>query len=296
MKIVFVFLFSVEFLLSVNVYSQKVDAKFHFYIRKDSYSDETPFKNNDLYRFYQVLGQSSIDPLNQSIVNKQLIKKNLDKLYPDKNAAGILSIDLENDAFKNLQIMNFNDNKFNDAADQFVQLINEVRMARPNLQIGIYGLPFRTYYTYQNYWNNNQKLDKILNLCDFISPSLYILFTDKEKGSSANEKYLRQNLQVALEYGKRLNKPVIPFIWYMINPGNKLHGGEIIEKQDMLNYISIIRNYDIDGTKVKGVFWWEGSEKLTKKIMKIPRSLSNVDSNKIKDKIIIDYTRPLLYH
>src|SRR5690606_12568763 len=116
---------------------------------------------------------------------------------------------------------NLNSVRFKNAEKQFIDLLRYIKGVRPNLKIGIYGIPFRTYYPSQLKWNGDRKFDRLMSMSDIVFPSLYIIYPDKEKGKDANEQYLKDNLDVAFSYGERFNKPVIPFIWYIVHPNNK---------------------------------------------------------------------------
>jgi hypothetical protein len=110
-----------------------------------------------------------------------------------------------------------------------------------------------------------------------------------------NKAYLEKNLKTAFEYGNRLNKPVIPFVWYMVPSADKKQKREILKKQEMVNYMKLVRHYMWKGNKVKGIFWWEQSGELPeggKKLMKSLESYSKTSSK--KDLIIKEYTKEFL--
>ncbi|HMG82327.1 MAG TPA: hypothetical protein VK559_04785, partial [Ferruginibacter sp.] len=288
-------IFVISLLLSFKCFSQTSgNDSFNIYVFQNRYTNDDYFRQHSVFKFYQFLNQGTIDPNKKSEINEKSIQTALARLYPNNDDQGFLSVDLENDTFNNLRLYTPGDPRFNNSIEQFAKLISIIKSFRPNVKVGIYGLPYRIYYPGQNVQNENQKLDRVLSLYDFISPSLYILYPDKEKGSNANVNYLKLNLQTALEYGKRLNKPVIPFVWYVVAPTNKLYGGEIIDKDQMLSYIATIKNFSWQNQKPKGVIWWEASDKGFKNMVKLPKRLKTNDTSSIKNIIIYDYTKPLI--
>lgn len=275
--------------------SLRLSAGFNIYVRKNMYNIEDYFKQNKVYRFYNMLGENYIDPQKQGGINEESINKGLNRLYPDTSATGYLIIDIENKVVKDFRDYPLNDPRFLDADFRLKELVSLVKRSRPNLKISLYGLPSRVFYPNQNKWNDDKKLDQILSLCDFIAPSLYILYPDKEKGTEVNESYIKQNLKTALDYGKRLDKPVIPFIWYAVSPGNKLYGGEVLDKQEVVHQVELVRDFEWGGTKSAGVIWWEPSENAFQKIIKLTQSVQEKSQiTKDKNIIIRQYTQPFL--
>src|SRR5690606_29387978 len=72
-----------------------------------------------------------------------------------------------------------------------------------------------------------------------------------------NEKYLKDNLSVFLDYKSSLNVDVYPFIWYEIHPSNKKYAGTFIAAERMKEYIEIIDKHNYNGASVSGALWWE---------------------------------------
>src|SRR5690606_16326726 len=138
-------------------------------------------------------------------------------------------------------------------------IINVIKKTRPNVKVGVYGLPFKFYYPSQRQYNANNKLDVLLEQVDYISPSLYFDYPDMQRGASANRSFLKSNLDYVLSTGIRLNKPVVPFVWHMIHPSNKKFGGDLIDRDELHNHLNFIRNYTVSGRKVAGLLWWEPS-------------------------------------
>lgn len=139
-------------------------------------------------------------------------------------------------------------------------MISDIKEFRPNVRVGIYGFPFTFFYDSQRKFNADYKLNQILELCDYISPSLYSQYPIKEIGQEKNDNFFRENLAYSLEVGAKLNKPVIPYVWHIVHPSNKKHGGEVLSVEEMVSNIEFIANFSSNGRKVEGVIWWESSD------------------------------------
>jgi len=178
---------------------------------------------------------------------------------------------------------------FIEAEREFAIMINLIKELRPNVKVGIYGIPFRTYYSSQHRWNANDKLDYILSLTDIIFPSLYILFPDKERGVELNDSYFKQNLDTAFDYAERLRKPVIPFVWYIVHTNNKKFGGELLGKSEMKRYLEYVRNYRRSSFKVQGIVWWETPTPYINQTIKAPSHLNDEKIPLENDVILREY-------
>ncbi|WP_339698162.1 hypothetical protein [uncultured Marixanthomonas sp.] len=249
-------------------YSQYQKSDFNIYVFKSRYSEEgKSFINEQPYLSeIKLLGGYMIDPHKKGTINLESVDKHLKKLFPKPNDEGVLCVNLENRYYDNIRNYDVTHRKYKEAIQEFKKLINFIRIRRPNVKLGIYGLPYRTYYKSQTKWNVGTKLDAILSEVDYIFPSLYVLYPDKEKGEKANNIYWNKNLDTAFSYADRLDKKVIPFVWYIVSTNNKMFGGELLGKNEMSRYLEHIKNYISPyNCKVDGVVWWESSKKSFKK-------------------------------
>lgn len=279
-------------LLSVNAFSQ-VKQDFSIFYSRSNYTIETQklLGEQPNFKQYVLMVQAHIDPKNSGKVDKQIFIQSTRKFFPDSLSTGVLCIDLENKAYQNLYNYDSNTPEFKEASDLFLWMLNKVKEIRPNIQVGFYGIPFREYYANKN---NTQKLDVILSKVDYIFPSLYTMYPDKQIGKSRNEKYLKDNLQVALEFGIRLNKPVVPFVWNIIHPSNKLYGGQLIDKNEMLQNIEVIRNFKYKNTSVSGVVWWDPDYKSFSKMNKTKLDMQEQEPKYIQSQLFQNYLDPYI--
>lgn len=231
------------------------ESSFTIYIQSNRY--DSTFYQNEKYGEYQFMGKYFIDRDDKNIFDYNYIMQGLNRFYPNKYDHGFLSIDIENEIYKDLKTSHVNKKSIK-SAELFVEMIDFIKAYRPNIKVGIYGLPFGfVKYKYNSRVNNHIILNKILEKVDYISPSLYLNYTLNEKNKLYFKEYIEGMLQYALEYGEMLSKPVYPYIWYRIDPYNKTYGGEIISDDLMSFYLSTIKNYRYNNKSVDGVIWWE---------------------------------------
>lgn len=244
------------------LYGQTYPFKIYFFENRYSSQDKVFINNNNIFGYYDLFSQGYLESTTRKgHIDLNKVQASLNKYYPIKSKSGNLVLDFEGLIFSNLQNYAPGSDKFDEAEKEFIQMLNLVKQERPNLKIGIYGIPFRFYYDYQRKYNRGNKFDNILKKTDFIAPSLYLLYSENENKEDQNVKFLKDNLDVALEIGKRINKPVIPFFWYMVNPVNRKYGYEMISAQNLKLYLNTVKNYSYKNFKVNGILWWDVSEK-----------------------------------
>jgi hypothetical protein len=279
-----------------NYMSAQPVNEFHFYVfsRRYNETEKQYIVSNSLFKAIDLIGGNVIDPRKEGIIDLENLKTQLIEYYPEKDANGILCLNIENRLFQNLKEYKKGTALYKESVKELSEMISMVKKFRPGIVVGIYGLPFRTYYPSQKTWNASNKLDPVLSLVDYISPSLYVLYPDKEKGTKANNSYWHKNLETAFVYADRLNKPVIPFVWYMVNPGNNKYGGELLGKEEMKRYLNYIKQFaSKNHNHVKGVIWWQPSDLAFSKNVRQPSHLSTKEVELNKFDILVKYTQGL---
>lgn len=196
--------------------------------------------------------------LTNNKVSYSKLLRHIELRYPDKDVEGIACFDLENSSYHDIKNYDESDARFQSSIDEFIGLLRFFKKHRPNVKIGFYGIPYKmTSEKHVKY--NTDKLDRLLAESDVIFPSLYLSYSFNERRSSSYSSYIETNLKSALEYGRKLGKPVVPFTWYMIHPSNRLHGGELVSKAEYDNYLRDILGFVHQGNKVAGVVYWDSS-------------------------------------
>lgn len=275
-------------LIQISAFSQ-AQSDFRIFYSPDNYTKDCQklLSNQDYFEEYRLMISGHIDPKNTGNVDKELFAQSIVRYYPDKLANGILCIDLENKAYSNLVKLDQSTAEFKDARDQFIWMIRKVKELRPNVKVGFYGLPIRVYYFKTSVTSN--KLDEILSVTDYIFPSLYTMYPNSEIGKPRNEKYLRENLEAALDYGSRLNKPVIPFIWDIVHPSNKKNGGQLVSKDEMQENINFIKSFKYKNKGVVGIVWWDPDYKSFARMNKSKLNIEEKEPKFVQSQIMKDY-------
>jgi hypothetical protein len=227
------------------------------YMLVNRYTDEyrRQLEENSVQPFI-LLTSSTIDPEDNNSINKKSINSFIMRAIPDSLTRALLIIDWEKDLYDYLKLPESNP-KFKEAERAYIELIKYVLKLRPNLKIGVYGLPFRVYEKkIRDINGNNFKFSKILKHTHFITPSFYFMHVDAEKGEETNDLILKNNLEVAFEYGDKINKPIMPFIWEIVHPNNKKFGGTIVPKNEFNRAIKNMERFRYNNRKINGFIWW----------------------------------------
>lgn len=233
----------------------------NIYILKHRYNQKVRNsidKSNISFKDIYVMTSHKVDPKKNGNINYNEVDKYLNKWFPEKNTEGVLCLDLENKSFKDIRDNTANNQKYKKGIESFVKLIKYIRLSRPNLKLGVYGMPFRMHSKSHVKRNGNKKLDPVLKLTDYIFPSIYVFYPAKQKGIKYNIDYFDNNLNMSFEYAERLNKKVVPFVWYMLHPSNKRFNNEIIPRSEMREYINYLENYKSpQDLEIDGIVWWD---------------------------------------
>lgn len=277
-KIGIIVLFSTLFAFTMQDNSYK---GFSVYLQAKRYDTEISslVSNSSNFHYYKYLGEYYIDREKKGVINYKYVDQGIDNLCPNQDDSSFVCLNLENVLYQNLKNYNPGEIQFDSSEKQFIEFIKYVKHKRPNIKVGIYGLPSNFYWKNIDKKTPN-KFDNLLKQVDYISPHLYIHYSKNQYGLQNNIKYIKQNLDVSLNYGKRLNKPVIPYVWYLIHPSNKKYGKQLISQDEMDEYLKTIAGYEFANQRAKGIIWWEPA--------KLDYKLSNDFTSKAKSEYTIN--------
>jgi len=198
----------------------------------------------------QLVNASKIDPGNQMIVNEDVLKAEVMRLFPDPNATGMGILDYEGKAFDILTSKLPGDSTYDAALKKFIRAVQVAKETRPKVKWSVYAIPFR------NYWNMNKDWESrclgtvpLLKVCDFITPSLYTFYPDSV-AKGGEQTYVHGNIQMALKIGSLTNRPVYPFIWH------RLPKLDLIPKKEFLGHVQRICDENYNGRKINGLIWY----------------------------------------
>ena len=295
----------------IDVESSPLDTPLSFasknYARFDLYNERTiqNLKNNH-FEDYKLITRSMIDPDGDQKIEKDLIHAYLKKVFPDRASRGMLVIDWESRTFQTLKKRESTNSAFKAAEEVFISIVKTIKNIRPNLQVGIYGIPFRPTLKEANkqniQWidsfNTDTKWQTLLSHVDFLAPSFYIIYADEQIGHENNIIFLELQLKNALLYSATLNKPVYPFFWYRIasTPAvNSTYGRTIIPRQTIIKYLDFISSYRYMNRRISGLLWWDPREEIRIGYGSVQRDTSNENSIQYqgRDEIINEYAETL---
>lgn len=206
-------------------------------------------KANDIHEVKSVNG-SKIDPGDIMIINAEVLKAEIERLYPDPSTKGMCILDWEGKAINLMYKTLPDDPKYVNGLKKCIQAVKIAKELRPNVKWSIYGMPFRNYWDMDSAWQKRcLGLVPLLKECDFIAPSIYNPYPDSV--SKEHEKmYVHGNIQMALKIGSIVNRPVCPLIWH------RLPNFDLIPKNEFLNHIKNILDESYNGVKIDALIWF----------------------------------------
>jgi len=237
--------------LTVSIITKSQDFKIYF--QKNRYNVEH-FENMD-YGYYQFVGYEYVDREKKDIIDHEAVKQRIIELYPNEDDTGFLSLDIENRLYLDLRKKSKSVRKA--AVKEFVKIVEVVKALRPNVKIGVYGIPLKFNYDFQKEQNFFRELKPLLKKVDYISPDIYFSFSESEQNEERFLRNLDDNLTLFMDWSTRVNKPLYPYVWYLIHPYNKKFGGKPISDERMSLLLSRIKSFRYKGQAISGVLWWE---------------------------------------
>lgn len=241
------------------IYGQKKPV----YVIKARYDQQVnDFINNSAIDFKEIkilVNYQILDAKNRNVVDYKRIDGWISKLFRNKNDSGVLCVDLENRFYEDLKKAT-SSRRYQIALKEYVKLVKYIKQKRPNVKVGIWGLPFEV---------SNEKLDPIFEAADVIFPSCYIRYPADVKGIQPNLDFLKSKLDNAFDFADRLNKPVVPFFWYLVHGPDKTLRLERLSREEMLEYIKYAEDYiSSKGSGIAGIGWWDTPSPYTRNSIK----------------------------
>jgi hypothetical protein len=213
-------------------------------------SSARSFRTNNNIPDVKLVGASSIDPDDNLTVHEDMLRRQIAALFPNANNTGIGVLDWEGKGMEILAIGPTNSQDFVSVLNKFKKVITISKQMRPNVKWGFYALPFRNYWNLDEAWRKRcLKLTPLLEMCDFIAPSLYNLYPDSLY-AKGNERYVHENMQMALRLSSIVHKEVYPFIWHRL-PGNVL-----MKKEEFTRQARQILKERYAQTRVHALIWY----------------------------------------
>ena len=188
--------------------------------------------------------------------NPEFLKREIKKVYPNKNDFGIAYIDVEAPYLDYLINEPEDSEKFKKSLHLFLDILKFVKNERPNVKWGYYYIPFTSYWDRNDaFYAKHSKIKQIIENSDVLFPSIYI-FYNYVNFDFENVDYIKENTIQAIKIGKEYNKKVYPFVMSRYHPSNGKIGNEKIENANFETYINTINEAKYKNTKVDGVVLW----------------------------------------
>lgn len=135
---------------------------------------------------------------------EEIFIKELTRLFPLNNSSGYVMLDWEGQLYYDLIGNGVSITKKSNAASEFIKAIRIINNIRPNLKVGVYGLPNPRFDNYDQ--NSKKYLGEIFKYCDFIVPVFYL--------DNPNDEFDGQLKAYSnFIYGQNISKPVYPIVW-----------------------------------------------------------------------------------
>jgi len=220
---------------------------------QDKVKGQIDFVNENHLDVYTIINQGQF--VTNDLLDEKKLRNEIVRCFPSTSATGYAVLDWEGKAMEAL--ISQKDNKaLKLYIEQFVKALKIAKQLRPRVKWAFYALPYRQYWNINEvYSKRNYNLAKIIKTQDFIAPSLYI-FYPVESAKKGNSEYIKKNVGLALEMGRRYKKPVYPFIWHRVHPSNKEYGEKLVDIDVFEEAIFQITNVTYNGGKIAGLIWW----------------------------------------
>jgi hypothetical protein len=289
--------FTLLFLLlscSSLIKAQTVNQKLYVSITDVTPSVKTFFNDNDIKSVYtfNIVGGS------YDAVDQQKLIADIQKRYPGVSDSGIAALDWEGTMIGTLVNGRPESSDFNDALNSYIKLLKMAKALRPNVKWGYYAVPFSRFYNRNKLGSDLRKIEPLLRVCDVFFPSFYENYRDGSIEKDDNERFAYENLNAILPVAQRMDKPVLPFVWYRYHVSNKNIGLQLIPNDEFEKYLNAILSVNYNGKKVSGVVCWSvDSYYFKKKSVPLLNEMSesgSQDFDSYHDALVKKYTGRML--
>lgn len=277
----------------VNQVENNQISDFKILVYTDSNTSEfnSFLKKNNVQKVGFVNDVQFLDPHTKFTFSPQLLDRELQRAYPNRLEEGIAYIDLEAPYLEYLMDADLNSAEFKKSKKLFIEVLNYVKKARPNVKWGYYYVPFTSYWNRTNsFYSKDERIREIIENSDVLFPSIYI-FYNKMNFILENKSYLIDNTQQVIKIAQKYNKKVYPLIMSRYHPSNGSIGNETIGETDFRVYLSTIRNTQYNGKSVDGIMLWNAdgySNRIQEPKLKQELTKSKLNFEKFYDQYLMD--------
>lgn len=238
----------------------------------------TGMPNND---YFQNLGMERIYLVDRNIAgdgppDEAAVRKMVALAEQEGAKKPIISLDLEHRKF---DIRTASTTDVDESIAYTVRLIDAAHDANPNSKVGVYGLPFRDYWTINNYYTairhqnkswwkaklrefsikyiellraNDYVRKRLVNKVDYVFPSLYTFYDTYNSNLATTTLHSWQTAAFGiLAEARKYGKPVYPYLWPQFHNGGPHKDFAYLPKDYWSNEIRFARHY-ADGMLIWG--------------------------------------------
>ncbi|WP_200980060.1 hypothetical protein [Echinicola sp. 20G] len=225
-----------------------------FLIRQDEgILGQSKFIEENNLEVYEIFYQQFF--LTEGKLDTLKLKKQIEIQIPNKSSTGFAVLDWEGEAIATFRNQT-SDEKVDSYIGQFICGLKLAKKLRPKIKWGYYHILTLSYWgSIEEFRKQNKKLESIIEIQDFIAPSLYVYNPNLVKYQESNLNYLRNKLLQSLEMGVKYDKPVYPFIWHR-TPIAANKGNALVQKKYFEEVVELISTTKYEGRKSEGIFWW----------------------------------------
>lgn len=259
LSIISIFVLSSENVLGQNTKNDHNSFLIYLDIGKVN-KDFSNYMNIHDFKTTTRLSMGMIDKNRDGVAELEVIKRYINKVYPNKDDSGLCVVDWEGVAIKQLKAFAKDTTQHPEQINEYIKVVKTIKEMRPNVKVGVYGIPFRM-WAYKQLKNNPYKYENLfplLKISDFISPSVYHLYADSETPKHKNRLYFRKNIIIALKLGSKLNKPVIPYVGMRYYTKRSKYSWESVPIENFKEDMVFIKNLSFNSDKIKGFILWNG--------------------------------------
>lgn len=245
----------------------------------------------------KLINMGFVDTKDKAIVDEEKLTKVIEDLFPDKTQKYIGMFDWEGKALESLINLPQESKEYQRVYQEHIKAYKIAKKLRPKIKFGFYGMPTCDYWVRDDKWRKkNMKLIPLLKEFDILFPCIYDYYKDSNPnaGKERDHLYVKENVEISIEIGKQLKKPIYPVIWHRWL--NKDECDEcLIPLEEFIPHIQAALAASYKGGKIDGLVWW-GEDKYyyTQKSNALTREVSKkINFETYEFEIIESYTRAI---
>jgi hypothetical protein len=209
------------------------------------------------YGWIPIIYEDFIDPTHDGLLDDDLLKKRIKELFPASNASGICVLNWETPTMERVAALKLDPDVYQKQVAEMVRALKIAKALRPRVKWGYYGLNIQEYYYRNDSWRSRTEgFLPVMEASDILFPSLYKFYPYSINGYAFEESYAKENIDLILQYGARLSKPVMPFVWPRFHDADPKFGLQSIPDKEWTDHIGFLAKPNAKGQQISGIVMW----------------------------------------